>query len=576
MPTIQNGRLAGRSFVMSQITEGSSETMSFLTDIQTSHNGTEGRRQLRETPRHAQKLVQFLSTVSARDARQLFDQNIRGQWALPFWMQSVYVGNVSGNSVFFTATDYDYFVGGSALIFNEMGVWKVVDVTSVETEGLIFEQSVGFMESAYVCPIYDAIVEGDVSLGFESGGDIIESNLVVKNSQPIISKFGISIVLDAGGGSDALLEYRPRFWPQAIRILHDLSDYVLLESVSIDLHIALISASTQQLQFINASREDILSAIVFIENFGAQGLTERGLAYKAVREFFQQFAPNDGTRKDYAFVFLDRQEFFGNELIDSADLFSSSGNFKFPKNVEITAGNMSENVTEFLDLVHTAQFGDPIQYADFENNGEIYRRFWNVVSSHMWQFHAGLPVNTSPSVSDSNSNAISVGQFDNRVDYDIGVFQERSPWEFSRRAAGHRFVMENQQERNIFRRSINRLSGRANAFYQPSFQFDLKIIDIENDKIVTNINPLIDFSNPPSDLAMLDVFKNWRFYRIDLIESGPNNTLHLSMSEDIFVLPKDIRLASFMTISRFADDDFEISYVGNGFMQSDLSVVGLA
>lgn len=143
-----------------------SETYQWLTDVQSSNNGSEVRLQLRSKPR-----VRIQQTTTRNEdlkARAFNDEYgaIRRLWGVPMWTQAQYVGQISsGSSVIACNTgNYDYVASSLALIWQDANTFAVVQVDTVAAFSLGLSATVGTtFSAAYVMPLRVGLVSGDIS-----------------------------------------------------------------------------------------------------------------------------------------------------------------------------------------------------------------------------------------------------------------------------------------------------------------------------------------------------------------------------------------------------------------------------
>lgn len=116
-----------------------SESIEFLTGVETAYNGTESRTVLRRMPRRS---MSFSFTFESREVQKLnaflFRHQIEDVF-MPVWMDGHRL-TVSGNSWVISAPNaksYDYRAGGSYIVFHGNGTTSVRVIESVEEDTIV-------------------------------------------------------------------------------------------------------------------------------------------------------------------------------------------------------------------------------------------------------------------------------------------------------------------------------------------------------------------------------------------------------------------------------------------------------
>lgn len=116
------------------------ESLAWLTDALPSRDdGTTQKRELRQAPRRS---FGFDVIVDGRDRRLLdslrFDNGSR-EWRLPIWPDGQVIAEAVASSASVIACSTagrDFVVGGQAAIWTAVDQWELVDIASIEAEGL--------------------------------------------------------------------------------------------------------------------------------------------------------------------------------------------------------------------------------------------------------------------------------------------------------------------------------------------------------------------------------------------------------------------------------------------------------
>ena len=139
------------------------ETLSWLTDLQQSFDGTENRFQVRDKPRYS---VGHLYEYVAENKNDVFNTvygAIRSKWAMPLWTDLQYIGTQTGTVITCDTDNYTFVEDEMALIYVSNFVWKFVDVVSVGSGTITVDTSITGYDEAYLIPVKMARPIGDIN-----------------------------------------------------------------------------------------------------------------------------------------------------------------------------------------------------------------------------------------------------------------------------------------------------------------------------------------------------------------------------------------------------------------------------
>jgi hypothetical protein len=121
--------------------DGITETLAWLTDLQQADDGSQLREVLREAPRRE---WQFGVVAGGRQRRILesaiYDWGAR-TWALPVWPDVTWLTApvaAGSNTLDVDTRHLDYVVGGLALLYHDERMWEVVEISAVADAQLTF------------------------------------------------------------------------------------------------------------------------------------------------------------------------------------------------------------------------------------------------------------------------------------------------------------------------------------------------------------------------------------------------------------------------------------------------------
>ena len=154
--------LFGELVLLDQCTlVGSSESLGFQTYVNSSHNGTEKRKALRET---ASQVLNIDYVVARQALAQNFNVlwgGLRKLWAIPVDVEWQRIGSVDGDFIEFETSIYDYRNDSLALLKHKDGL-TVVEIKEVLANGLKLYEPIT-LQNFTIRPLRVGFILGDVS-----------------------------------------------------------------------------------------------------------------------------------------------------------------------------------------------------------------------------------------------------------------------------------------------------------------------------------------------------------------------------------------------------------------------------
>lgn len=140
------------------------ETLSWLTDVSNSYDGTEESKQIRDVPRRSFKYNMYAPPEYRADAMNTVFGALREDWAVPVWSEGQYIGALASSASSITCdTDlYDLRDDSLALVYESKALWTVVRITTVGSGSVSISGSVGAtFTAAELYPIRIGRIRGD-------------------------------------------------------------------------------------------------------------------------------------------------------------------------------------------------------------------------------------------------------------------------------------------------------------------------------------------------------------------------------------------------------------------------------
>jgi hypothetical protein len=131
-----------------------SETLSWLTDIQTSKDGTEDRAQMRISARQSLRMNYPLGNENMRRGFNMIYGRRHGQWTVPLWHQAQHIGAVSAGEFTISAEpDYSEFREGDyALLWQSPTQLQLLSVAGTSGSSITFYNLTEEFTDAWLMP----------------------------------------------------------------------------------------------------------------------------------------------------------------------------------------------------------------------------------------------------------------------------------------------------------------------------------------------------------------------------------------------------------------------------------------
>ncbi|QXN71391.1 hypothetical protein RCHARTNEY_22 [Rhodobacter phage RcHartney] len=557
------------------------ETLEFLTDIVLTHNGSEDRTRNREIARQSLSFQVRTDLLNRQSPFNLSLQNIRGDWAVPFWHEAQVVGTVSGTAIACDPTLSDFRVDGLAIVFQNNRVWQVVQILAVNGSGIVVTPSVSLMRNAIVAPIASGIVRGEISneaSGYQSVYGLLYD---VLDPKPFPTKLAPLFALDVSGSMSDPITGLPgttrleRAKEELYAVVEALKGAAVNSHVQVDLGISLWSSVAANYSWPNATEADFDEALAIIAAAVTTGGTTPLLPFQFANSFFGTIAPNPGDRKDIMFFITDAGASTTAARAEALAMITRVAPYAPPKDVDIYAINIDVSSTTEALKVDNASGGN-ITIVNAANPTAMFDRFISAIEPIIGKQHKGFEVVTAMPIG-SRSISKSISKIEDAVDFDLGRFETLSPWLNSRVGSNHGFFIDGLDELADFKRFIYRRAGKQGAFYLPTFEHDIRISSLAGDMLSAFIenDDFAEYFDGRTEIAIRFVDDTWQTVGISAVEATLFGGYEVTFEKPIQKGLQFIERVCYMGKARFDTDRFEISYVGNSCAETSVNMLEL-
>lgn len=160
-------------------------------------------------------------------------------------------------------------------------------------------------------------------------------------------------------------------------------------------------------------------------------------------------------------------------------------------------------------------------------------------------------------------------------DFGPGVRRELSTWDYTRKGRAYTSLLRTREDIWAARKWLMRRMGKAVPFYQPTYQKDLVLTDMDGDigdLIVCTGNQHPQMASERVNLAFFMTDGSVLFRKITGSEAGTDGTMTLSLDSSIDLDRADIKHISYMGCKRMASDSIEITWKRQDLAELDFSI----
>lgn len=554
------------------------ETFDFLTDVVETHNGTEDRTQVRAIARGK---WQYPISADLRNAQAIFNaaqQNLRGDWAVPIWAQAQFVGNLNSATVPCEPDLSDFRQGGVVMFASPGGKFETAQISAITGSTLVLAEAVS-VRNAYIMPVHAARVTGDIGRSMRGFNTAYDFDFEMTDPRQWNTKLAVHIALDVSGSmNDALTgSALPRITlarQNIVDVLTAIRGAVLNSNVFVDLRLCFWSSSVTNFTYPQATVADIDAAILNAQTFPVAGGTTPLLAFNSAVDFFGTVSPNDGDRKDIMFFITDAGANNNAAAAAAADLIARNPPYDGSKSVDIYAINIDfANFTEALK-VDNASNGQIVNVTISNPDGMV-NRFFSAITPVIGYQYDGYEVFYTPPVGSEFQGQ--TNKIEDRIDFEIGKFEVRSPWLNGRTSHVHSFFIDGLSEMLAFRRWLYRRLGKRGAFIFPVFQHNARPYDMNSER--TQLFIRNDDFNAWGDgwnrLFIQFTSGAWQIVNVVSVVSTVTGDRRLNLSAPVNGRLQDIAQICYAVIGRLDADKIEINHIGDLCAETSISMTGL-
>lgn len=555
------------------------ETFDFLTDVVETHNGTEDRTQVRAIARGK---WQYPISADLRNAQAIFNaaqQNLRGDWAVPIWAQAQFVGNLNSATVPCEPELSDFRQGGVVMFASPGGKFETAQISAITGSTLILAEAVS-VRNAYIMPVHAARVTGDIGRSMRGFNTAYDFDFEMTDPRQWNTKLGIHISLDVSGSMGFLLAgtdiARIDIARQSIvSVLTAIRGAIVNSNVSVDLRLSFWANVVTNYTYVGATVNDIDAAIIAAQTFPVGGGTAPLNSFNSSLDFFGTVAPNDGDRKDILLFTMDPSDAnLTSSAAAAAAMINRNSPYDGSRSVDIYAINFeSSNFTEALKVDNAS--GGQITNVTAADPGAMERRFLSAVNPVIGYQHDGYEVLYTPPVGSEFQGQ--TNKIEDRIDFEIGKFEVRSPWLNGRTSHVHSFFIDGLSEMLAFRRWLYRRLGKRGAFIFPVFQHNARPYDMNSER--TQLFIRNDDFNAWGDgwnrLFIQFTSGAWQIVNVVSVVSTVTEDRRLTLSAPVNGRLQDIAQICYAVIGRLDADKIEINHIGDLCAETSISMTGL-
>ena len=162
---------------------------------------------------------------------------------------------------------------------------------------------------------------------------------------------------------------------------------------------------------------------------------------------------------------------------------------------------------------------------------------------------------------ESEFASTSIDKRQDDIDFDLGVFTNRSPWLISKFGRNYRSVTVNHTERTKFRNFIFRRYGKYKPFWLPTFENNIRLKNTGNivSTLVSYLDSYIDYADNRIHVA-IQAGGVWYPRIISNPTETDSTTMQYTLDTPLNVPAESISRVSYLGLYRLDTDSIEFNY----------------
>jgi hypothetical protein len=178
---------------------------------------------------------------------------------------------------------------------------------------------------------------------------------------------------------------------------------------------------------------------------------------------------------------------------------------------------------------------------------------------------------------DGDKYASAITNREDLADYQLGLIDRQTPWNYSRVQQNFARVFETPEEIQAFREWLHRRVGRYRSFWMPSFENDLR--KTNTGTVTTTLRWKRDgYDNWSNRTHIAIELKDgsWLPRTLSAISAFDSTTMQATLNTTINTLASNIRRISFLGLKRLASDTVQLDWIGNSVAKCNYSVIEIS
>lgn len=151
-----------------------------------------------------------------------------------------------------------------------------------------------------------------------------------------------------------------------------------------------------------------------------------------------------------------------------------------------------------------------------------------------------------------------------------GLLAHYQNWTNSQTSRTQRMVAEDAAEAWTMRQFLHRRAGRCKAFWQPSFEDDLRLLSTGNltTTITVSDNDYERFAAGRTHIAIKQANGTWLYRTITAVLRTGSNTIQITLNSTLGIAASTVKRVCWLGLKRLNTDRVEIKYLGNGVSET--------
>jgi hypothetical protein len=191
--------------------------------------------------------------------------------------------------------------------------------------------------------------------------------------------------------------------------------------------------------------------------------------------------------------------------------------------------------------------------------------------------YLGNDIYLEPPISNGEFPDQSIAKRQDLVDFELGKFEQRSPWLISKVGKNFRVIAFNRAELTTFKNFFYRRVGKFRPFWMPSFENNIRLLNtgVVTSTLLCTTDSYIPYTIGRTNIA-IQANDVWYVRTLSAPTALDSSTMQLTLSSALNVPALAISRVCYLGLYRLDTDSAELTYSSPSMVECNLRVLEIA